>query len=66
VWIKYLSTKFVLAVLSLVGGFYLAVTCNTSMGHWVSLVGIVLGAFNIANVAQDWIFASKPVEPPKE
>lgn len=59
-WIKYLSTKFILAAFSLVGGLYLALTCEvTLLNAWTALVGVVLGAFNIANVAQDWVVMKK-------
>lgn len=65
-WWKYLGTKFLLSAASLAGGFYLAYTCKTSMGDWVALTGVVLGTYNFANVAQDWVTMKKSTQAPKE
>lgn len=59
-WLKYLSTKFLLAVGALFGGFYLVLT-EHDIGEFVALVATVLGFYNGANVAQDYFYNKKEV-----
>ena len=56
--LEYFSRKFVLALACLGGGFYL-VLLGKPIGEFVALTGVVLGFYNGANVAQDFVHAYK-------
>jgi hypothetical protein len=60
--LKFLGTKFLLSLLSLCGGFWLAATGNPLLGGFTSLVGIVLGSYVVGNVGQDVIEATKQIK----
>jgi hypothetical protein len=52
--LEYASRKFVLALACLGGGFYLILQ-DKDIGGFVALAGVVLGFYNGANVAQDYV-----------
>lgn len=53
---EYISRKFILAVLGMGSGFYLVITGKGGdLGAYTGLVATVLGFYNGANVAQDWL-----------
>lgn len=56
--LEYASRKFVLALACLGGGFYLLLQ-DKDIGGFVALAGVVLGFYNGANVAQDYVNAKK-------
>jgi hypothetical protein len=57
--LKYVGTKFLLSLLSLAGGFYLALTGNDLMSAFNALVGIVLGGYTLGNVSNEFIAMKK-------
>lgn len=58
--LEYVSRKFVLALAGLGTGFYLVVSGHGGdLGSYTGLVATVLGFYNGANVAQDWMNSRK-------
>jgi len=56
--LEYFSRKFVLALSSLGGGFYLILK-DKDIVQYVALAGVVLAFYNGANVAQDYVMMRK-------
>jgi hypothetical protein len=69
-WAKlldYASRKFVLAVLSLGGGFYVTLTKEPeSVYAMATLIGVILAFYNGANVAQVFAARGGKYNPPTE
>jgi hypothetical protein len=58
---KYISRKFILALLfALTGCLVFAFTAKLSGGEFVTLVGVVLGAFTAGDAAINYIHRDKP------
>lgn len=53
----YLSRKFVLALLCLGAGTYIALQCADVLSGFTALVATILGFYNGANVIQDFVYA---------
>jgi hypothetical protein len=59
--VEYLSRKFVLALLSLAGGFYLTLTQDSDKIYaFATLVGVVLAFYNGSNTAEAILAARNP------
>lgn len=58
--INYFSRKFVLALACLGLGFYLSVVESKEITSFITLVGVILGFYNGANVIQSHIQSKNP------
>ena len=58
----FLSRKFLLAVLCLLTGFYLACTGICDLYGYTTLVTVILGAYNGSDTIKDFIF-NRPAPP---